>query len=80
MGQLDGRKILITGGSSGIGEATAKAIVAEGGSVALGARRKEKLDEIVAGPDGTGVAIEADVSDGTRRRSWSKKPTTSWEA
>ena len=70
MGLLDDRKILITGGSSGIGEATAKAIVAEGGSVALGARRKDKLDEIVDGlsGDGKAVAIEADVSDEDQAR------------
>jgi len=45
MGQLDGRKILVTGASSGIGEAAAEAIVAKGGAVALGARRKDRIDE-----------------------------------
>ena len=71
MGQLDNRKILVTGGSSGIGEATAKAIVAEGGSVALGARRKDRLDEIVDGLAKNGskaVGIEADVSDEEQAR------------
>jgi clavulanate-9-aldehyde reducatase len=61
MGQLDGRKILITGASSGIGEATAEAIVAEGGAVALGARRKDKLDELAGRLDGSAYAIEADI-------------------
>ena len=61
MGQLDGRKILITGASSGIGEATAEAIVAEGGAVALGARRKDKLDELAGRLDGDAYAIEADI-------------------
>jgi NADP-dependent 3-hydroxy acid dehydrogenase YdfG len=63
MGQLAGRKVLITGGSSGIGEATAKAVVAEGGAVALGARRKERLDEIVSSLDGDAHAIESDIGD-----------------
>ena len=63
MGSLDGRKVLITGASSGIGEATARAIVAEGGAVALGARRKDRLDELAGRLDGTAVAIEADVAD-----------------
>jgi len=65
-GALDGRKILITGGSSGIGEATALAIVAEGGAVALGARRRDRLDEIVSrieADGGRAVAIEADIAD-----------------
>ena len=63
MGQLDGRKILITGASSGIGEAAAEAIVAEGGAVALGARRKERLDELASKLNGTAVAIEADIAE-----------------
>jgi clavulanate-9-aldehyde reducatase len=63
MASLEGRKVLITGGSSGIGEATAKAIVAEGGSVVLGARRKNRLDEIVSGLDGDAYAIEADIGE-----------------
>ncbi len=63
MGSLDGRRILITGASSGIGEATAEAIVAEGGAVALGARRKDRLDAIAGRLEGKAVAIEADIGD-----------------
>ena len=63
MGSLDGRKVLITGASSGIGEATAEAIVAEGGAVALGARRKDRLDELADRLGDKAVAIEADVAD-----------------
>ena len=66
MGSLDGRRIVITGASSGIGEATAEAIVREGGAVALGARRKDRLDELasrLSGDGGKAVAIEADIGD-----------------
>jgi NADP-dependent 3-hydroxy acid dehydrogenase YdfG len=62
-GSLEGRKVLVTGASSGIGEAAAEAIVAEGGSVALGARRKERLDELAARLGDSAVAIEADIGD-----------------
>src|SRR3954454_13236834 len=65
-GSLDGRKVLITGASSGIGEATAEAMAAEGAAVALGARRKERLDDLagrINDGGGTAVAIEADIAD-----------------
>jgi NADP-dependent 3-hydroxy acid dehydrogenase YdfG len=65
-GSLHGRKVLITGGSSGIGEATALAMAAEGAAVAVGARRKERLDELarrIEGDGGAAVAIEADLTD-----------------
>jgi NADP-dependent 3-hydroxy acid dehydrogenase YdfG len=66
VGSLDGRKVLITGGSSGIGEATALAMAAEGAAIAVGARRKDRLDELatrIEGDGGTAVAIEADITD-----------------
>ena len=63
MGSLDGRRILITGASSGIGEATAEAIVAEGGKVALGARRKDRLEALADRLSGSAVAIEADIAE-----------------
>jgi clavulanate-9-aldehyde reducatase len=65
-GSLQGRMALITGGSSGIGEALALSMAAEGASVALGARRRDRLEEIasrIVADGGTAVAIEADVSD-----------------
>ncbi len=64
MGTLEGRKALITGASSGIGEAAALAMTREGSTVALGARRKDRLDEIVSAVEAEGgqaVAIEADI-------------------
>lgn len=56
-----GRHALITGGGTGIGAATARALAAEGAKLSLLGRRREPLDA-VAGETG-GTAIRCDVTD-----------------
>jgi NADP-dependent 3-hydroxy acid dehydrogenase YdfG len=62
--ELKGTVALVTGASSGIGEAAALSLAQQGASVAIAARRKDRLDELAQRISGTGgqvVAIEADV-------------------
>jgi NAD(P)-dependent dehydrogenase (short-subunit alcohol dehydrogenase family) len=61
MGWATGRHALITGGGTGIGAATAKALAAEGAKLCLLGRRREPLERI-AGEVG-GLAIACDVTD-----------------
>ena len=67
VGSLQDRVAVVTGASSGIGAAVAKALNAEGARVALAARREEALQEIQAGlENGDGqkcMVVSADVTE-----------------
>jgi 3-hydroxy acid dehydrogenase/malonic semialdehyde reductase len=56
---LEGKTAIVTGASSGIGLATAQALVAQGVQVAAGARRAERLDQIGEGS----IGLPLDVTD-----------------
>jgi len=45
---IDGKVVVITGASSGLGEATARSLSAQGASVVLGARRLNLLESLAA--------------------------------
>jgi thioester reductase-like protein len=65
-GAINGKTVIITGGSSGIGKAAAHKIAAAGGIPILVARTKEKLDEVVTeirANGGTAYAYSCDLSD-----------------
>ncbi len=63
MGQkLEGKVAVITGGSSGIGLATAKLFVAEGAYVFITGRRQSELDEAVDQIGRNVTPIQGDVS------------------
>lgn len=63
---IEGKVVVITGASSGLGEATARHLSAQGASVVLGARRADRLQSLaqeLSGRGGKAVAIATDVTD-----------------
>ena len=65
-GELTGTTALVTGASSGIGEATAEQLAAAGANVAVVARRRDRLEALAERLRGQGAqaeVIEADITD-----------------
>ena len=66
MAKLDGKVVVITGASSGIGEATAEALAAQGATAVVSARREDRLEDLVERIEGNGstaLAVSCDVTD-----------------
>jgi len=63
MRDITGLTVAITGASAGIGAATARAAVAEGASVVLGARRVERLESMAAELGPNVAVVEMDVRE-----------------
>jgi NADP-dependent 3-hydroxy acid dehydrogenase YdfG len=63
MKQLNSTVALVTGASSGIGEATAVALAERGASVAVVARRRDRLEQLAEQIGGRTTVIEADVTE-----------------
>jgi NADP-dependent 3-hydroxy acid dehydrogenase YdfG len=62
---IEGKVVVITGASSGLGEATAKALSAQGASVVLGARRQDRIQALareLTSRGGKAIAVPTDVA------------------
>ena len=79
MPELAGYTAVVTGASSGIGAATAAALAGAGARLALGARRVERVEELVAGLPGDHVVAPLDVTDAGSCRSFVETATSAFD-
>jgi NADP-dependent 3-hydroxy acid dehydrogenase YdfG len=60
---IEGKVVVITGASSGLGEATVRLLADKGAVVVLAARRKERIEALAAELGGNALAVVTDVTD-----------------
>ncbi|BDT60725.1 oxidoreductase [Massilia varians] len=65
---IAGKVVVITGASSGLGEATARQLSSLGAHLVLGARRQDRLEALAADIRGAGGKVEIVVTDVTRKQ------------
>lgn len=78
MVDLEGKVVIITGASSGIGAALSRGFSKAGARVTLAARRKEKLEATAAECPGDHLSVSADVTDPQGRRDILEKTLERW--
>src|SRR5262245_27263956 len=62
---IEGKVVIITGASSGIGESTARVLASNGAKVVLGARRKDRIDTVVkdiTARGGNALGVKTDMT------------------
>jgi len=76
---IQGKVVVITGASSGVGESTARLLAGNGAKVVLGARRKDRIDAVVQdiiAKGGNALGFQTDVTNRTDVEALVQGPST----
>ena len=76
---IAGKRVLVTGGYSGIGTQTVAALASAGASVLVGARRLDQAQEVLSALDGDIDALELDLSDADSIDAFAAKVAQLWD-
>src|SRR5262245_66102820 len=79
--RFTGRTVLVTGASSGIGRATARALGAQGAQVVAAGRRADRLEAVVreiTAAGGAAVAVTGDVRDPVTCGAWGERAVAAY--
>lgn len=77
---LDGRHVVVSGGSTGLGLATARVLVAEGAHVTIAARHRDGLDAASATLGENAATVSVDLTDDGAPRRLIEEATEAWGA
>ena len=83
MSEVNGKVVIITGASSGLGEAAAKMLAAKGAKLVLGARREERLKQLadeITQAGGEAIYQTVDVTHRDQVEAWQKPRKISLDA
>lgn len=77
---LAGKRVVVTGGYSGIGTETVRALAAAGAEVLVGARRVEQAEAVLAGIEGSIAALPLDLADPASIDAFAKAVAARWDS
>lgn len=80
MSSLKDKIVLITGASSGIGEACVRKFAAEGARIIMAARRKDRLEQLAAGLEADSYVLSLDIKDPDAVRLAIENLPSEWQA
>ncbi|MEE4199707.1 oxidoreductase [Erythrobacter sp.] len=76
---LSGKRVVVTGGYSGIGTETVRALAGAGAEIVVGARRVDQAEDVLSGVDGTIAVLPLDLADPATIDTFAAEVARKWD-